>query len=257
MDCVVCHTPAGMFSHKCEDGPVCNVCYSKTPSIFKAKDFDSGVVRFLCRTYDNENTEMCRKFRETCKIGNFHFDSEHLLGVIGKINKDGTIDEGNSDIFSMANLKEINFSMVNTKAFSDRKVTCDIQMTCSFHDSFWKINEIVSRGERCFAQKSSESGVVEFSMPAGVQIVWDDIIKYVNLSRGSKTNAINESLVTEDDLNLFKARVLFMLDTDYSKEEIEEVYQRLKSAFSGDEKRLKEIERAMYILEDHLAMRIF
>lgn len=253
MDCIVCKRPAGFFSHKCEDGAICKECYDKTPAIFKSKQYDAGVVRFMCRNYDQYNEEMCRKFKQTHKLGNLHFDSEHLLAVVGRINKDGTIDEGNPNIFSLANIESLNFVMTNTQAISEKKVTCDIKLQCSFFDSFWKIDEIVSRGETCFAKKNGD--ILEFSLPAGVQIIWDDIIKYVNNSRNKTTQIIDNELVTEDDLNYFKARVLFMVSQGFDENEVEDTYNRLKLAFGDDEERMEVIDKSKFLLLDHIALR--
>lgn len=253
MGCVVCDSPTGMFAHKCLDGPVCNDCYSKTPSFFRVKDFDGGVVRFVCRNYDNDNERMCKIFSETCKVGSFHFDSKNLLGVIGQINKDGTIDDGNSDIFSMANVKEVSFVMINPKAVNEKKVTCDIQIAITFNDTFWTINEIVSKGEVCVIKDEGEN--ISYDLPISVSIAWDEIIKAVNTKRGYIENAINNELVTEDDLAFYKARVLFMVEQDYTIEEIEEVHCKLKNAFCGDEKRLGIVDNAKNLLIGHLSLR--
>lgn len=254
MDCVVCQTPVGLFSHKCEGGAMCKRCYDKTPSVFKAGDNDAGVARFLCRTYDQHNAEMCRKFKETHRVGSFHFDSEHLLAVVGSVKKNGTIEEGDPNVFSLANIESIDFLMVNTQAVSEKKVNCDIRLKCSFFDTFWKVDEIVSKKEGCFAKKTSD-GMLEFSLPAGVQIVWDDIVKYVNNSRLKTTQLIDEELVTEDDLNYFKARVLFMASQGYEEQEVEDTYERLMMAFGDDEEKVETISKARFLLLDHINLR--
>lgn len=253
MDCIVCKNPTGLFSHKCLDGAICKECYEKTPSIFKAKKYDAGVVRSICRNYDQHNKAMCRDFSETHKLGNLHFDCENLLMVVGRINKDGTIDEGDSNVFSLSNLESLNFSMVNTQAISEKKVTCDIKLQCSFLDSFWKIDEVVSKGEVCFAKKVGNS--LEFSLPAGVQIIWDDIIKYVNNAREKTTQIIENELVTEDDLNYFKARVLFMVGQGFDENEVEDTYNKLKNAFKDDEEKMNLITQSKFLLLDHIALR--
>lgn len=253
MDCIVCKNSAGLFSHKCEDGAICKDCYDKTPSIFKSRKHDAGVVRFICRNYDQYNEEMCRKFKETHKIGNFHFDCEHLLAVVGRINKDGTIDEGDPNIFSLANLESLNFAMINTQAINEKKVSCDIKLQCKFIDSFWTIDEVISKGETCFAKKSGD--YFEFSLPAGVQIVWDDIIKYVNNSRNKTTQTIENELVTEDDLNYFKARILFMVSQGFDEEEVEDTYNKFKSVFGEDKERMDVINKARFLLLDHISLR--
>lgn len=251
MNCVICKvsTPS-MFSVPCGNGIVCRNCSKKLPSFFKYHLQDEGAARFLARTYDEENSRMCQVFRETQRVGKLHLDGEHLLAVIGRINGDGTVNDGNPNIFSIANVDSFFFSAVNAKEISPRKVSCDVEFTCSFLNSSFAINEVVSTKETCSA--TEEDGSLMFSLPIGAQIVWDEIVRRINIKRGALSDAIDEELVTEADMEYFKAKILFLLENGYEREEVEDSYKRLRSGFASDEKRLAVIERYKNVLLEHL-----
>lgn len=252
MECVICggNVGVGIFAKKCDDGAICSECAKILPTFFKAHLSEKGAARFLARTYDEENATMCKQFRETARVGKLHMDGEHLLAVIGRINKDGTVDEGNPNIFSLANVDTFFFSTVNAKEINPKKVSCDVQFTCSFLDTSFAVNEIVSVGETCSATEENEE--LYFGLPAGVQIAWDEIARRINLKRGALSNAIDEELVTEADMAYFKAKTLFMLENGYSKVELEDSYERLRAGFEGDEGRLSIIESAKNTLAEYL-----
>ena len=244
MSCTVCKGNTGLFSKSCGHGRLCRDCESKIP-LFSFY-IDEGVARHLCRTYDDKNEQMCKMFQETYRVGDLHFDGIHLLVAIGGVDKNGRLRDGYEGVFSLENVRNLSFSMDKIKITSGKRVFCDVTFSCDFYDSFWSIKHVVSKHETCMVKDDGE--MFSYSLPAGVQIVWDDMIRCVNTYRNFVSNAIENELPTEFDLQLYKAKALFLLQTDFTKQEVYDVYDRLKSAFTGDSYRLNELEKARDVL---------
>jgi len=105
---------------------------------------------------------------------------------------------------------------------------------------------VVSKHEVCLTKE--ENGMLSYSLPVGVQVVWDDIIRSVNTCRNRVSNAIDDELPTEFDLQFYKAKALFLVQSEYRREEVLIIYKKLKAAFEEDPRRLLEIEKAKELL---------
>lgn len=250
VECLVCSTEMGwMQGTRVDGGRVCRECSGKVPALLL--EWGRNLNKYCLENAMRGTAERLERFSATASYGELHIDEIHGLFCIARsLNAEGKPSKGNN-VFAMSDLTEIGLTCGSPRE-TKLGVFVDVELQCAFAEMDFIFKKIVKRNCKCKSKPGE-----------GKRMVWEepgDLVMFQSMLQQVVTNTwerVNQMLCGRAllGLELDKARAVFMLPENYSIEDLEESYCRLRGVFENpDLSREKEIlERYYFLLRSRLS----
>lgn len=206
-------------------------------------NYDSKTISAYGRWEDENGEKLRNSFCETNKYGNLHLDSLNRLIAIGESNEfyNGRIIDEGTLVFKISNLIDVAFDVDVLKS-NEYEIKGNIKISFSLTKPNITIrNLIIKKAEKIHPIEYTENQVM-FTLPPPVQLLWDEIINIIN------NTIANIVPIEHEQKDIIKAMGLYMVDENYTLEEIKKQRNRLMKAFHPDtDKTLEAAKRTQII----------
>ena len=229
MTCLLCGKEISTFSsHKTPDGRICKDCYKTIPSLlWKGSSYLSETTLRVAQKMALENYE---NFFTTSSYGNLRLDEMNsMFAIAKKIDKRGKpIDSFN--IFSIYDLDDIGISCDKLSA-RDNSLYTSVEMTFEILKPRMRTKVTIKKRAKC-KYKQVDSSHIEWTEPK--ELTFFRSILYQMLS--GSFDRLKGLLVgkTLHDWDVEKARTVFMLDDDYTEQDLKKARRLLMKAYHPD-----------------------
>ena len=229
MKCDICGKEVGLFDKKkASNGTLCFNCYKEFPEILQPK-ISHLTINEIAEIVDYENQLKRIDFIESASYKKIHIDDMHGLFAI----QDKCITDGNPlNVFSVLDLKDISLHCKNPKA-NNSGVTCTIELTCEFQNENMSFKTTIANSAKCDVERISRSQV-EWREP-------DELNMFRNIFNQMLKNTVekyqretNWSYRFKSDYDYFEAKSIFLLDDDYTEEDVKRRRKLLMKSFHPD-----------------------
>lgn len=253
-NCCVCEKPLSMLSGvNIYSGKICKKCAAKAPSVAMANssNWSSYSIEAMIQ-YENEVFD---QFDATASYGELHIDTVHgLFAISKKLKDDKPITR---DVFSALDLSEVALYCKSPRV-DNHVVYVDVEFMCRIEPLSLNIKQVIKHKVRC-ETKRVDSAHVEWQTPGDLQI----FIEMFNTMLSGLWQRMNMMLcgTTVQDLELEKARALFMLHEDYTMEDLKKARNLLMKVYHPDVAGVADtteasqiINRSFVLLKNHLKL---
>lgn len=253
--CMLCDLTLNFWnSRKISNGQICMECSSKIPIVVRGDIIEytdieiSNIIDYQLKARETLKKHF-KGFLSTASYGDLLIDENS--GYIG-INKGKELD-----LFFCLDLKDVGISCTNIRVEGNNSVYADIELRCLFNKPNIIFETIIKKHVKCPITKNSPTDV-EVREPNDLIMfknLFNQMLKNADRNVGKKLMSI---LKNKNSLELLKAQTLFMVDEDYTLEDIKETKRILMKAFHPDEgntsniKYSQRINEAFKILKDSL-----
>ena len=248
-ECIICGNAANLFHRKKTfDGFLCSTCMSHIPQVLKPsiRKYSLEQIREIIAWIDKYHSYYIKTFDETASYGDLHIDEYHGLFAICSKKQiiDGKLPDTCYDIFSCLDLTDVGLATKNAAA-NDNSVNVDIELMCEIDHPAISFKKIIKSNAKCI-MKRLDSETVQYSEPESLS-VFRNIFNQMLKSALEKYNYnVQNDFLTKQDVEIFAAKSLFMLDEVFSKEELKQQRNRMLKVFHPDEANGESSEMATY-----------
>ena len=229
MTCLLCGKEISTFSsHKTPDGRICKDCYKTIPSLlWKGSSYPSETTLRVAQKMALDNYE---NFFATSSYGDLHLDEMNsLFAIAKKLDKRGKpIDSFN--IFSIYDLDDIGISCDKLSA-SDHNLYTSVEMTFEILKPHMRVKTQIKKRAKC-KYKQVDSSHIEWTEPK--ELTFFRSILYQMLSGSFDRLKGLLAGKTLHDWDVEKARTVFMLDDDYSEQDLKKARRMLMKVYDPD-----------------------
>lgn len=228
MSCIICEKPAGIGSTRLQNGRVCKDCTSKLPSIMlRGRPYLQEYTLKYAMDYVSKNME---KFQATASYGKLHIDEIHgLFAVSDALNKENKPKSGNN-IFSVYDLGDVGLCC-NSPRFSRGNVFADIEFTCSIENPRVLFKVVIKRNAKCVSKRSGFNDI-DWNEPSDLSMFRTLFNNMLSGAFERIANLLCGKTIYEFELE--KARALFMLDENYTNDNLKKARRLLMKAYHPD-----------------------
>ena len=229
MTCLLCGKEISNFSsHKTPDGRICKDCYKTIPSLlWKSSAYLSETTLRVAQKMALENYE---NFFTTSSYGDLRLDEMNsMFAIAKKIDKRGKpIDSFN--IFSIYDLDDIGISCDKLSA-RDNSLYTSVEMTFEILKPHMRTKVTIKKRAKC-KYKQVDSSHIEWTEPK--ELTFFRSILYQMLSGSFDRLKGLLAGKTLHDWDVEKARTVFMLDDDYTEQDLKKARRLLMKAYHPD-----------------------
>lgn len=254
-NCLICEKPLSLLgSVNIYSGKICKECAAKAPSI--AMECSTNWSSYSVEAMIQYENEVFDQFEATASYGELHIDTVHgLFAVSKKLKDDKPITR---DVFSALDLSEVALYCKSPRV-DNHVVYVDVEFMCRIEPLGLNIKQIVKRKVRC-EHKRVDSAHVEWDVPGDLQVFRE----MFNTMLSGLWQKMNTMLcgTTVQDLELEKARALFMLHEDYTMDELKKARNLLMKVYHPDVAGVADtteasqiINRSFVLLKNNLQLR--
>lgn len=245
-NCVICGSSLNFLnSRKINNGQICVECSNKIPSVVRGDiteytDFEiKEIIDYQLNAKDVLKKHY-KGFLSTANYGDLLIDENS--GYIG-VNKGKELD-----LFFCLDLKDVGISCTNIRVEGNNSVYADIELRCLFNKPNLIFETIIKKHVKCPITKNSPTDV-EVREPNDLimfKTLFNQMLKNADRNVGRKLISV---LKNKHNLELIKAQSLFMVEDDYTLEDIKETKRILIKAFHPDESNTSNTRYAQRINE--------
>ena len=229
--CDICNTYI-IRRKKCKNGQICRSCYTNLPEFIK-KDIKNTTVEQILgwnEHYTYTHANYIDTFSPTASFGSFYIDEANGLIAICPQNKikEGKLHESVRDIFNLLNLRKIHFD-IDPVEQKGHELYCAIKLTIDFTEINKQYTYLIKRKVSC-EKEYVDSEHIQFFPPYSLNM----IETIVQRAYEEAVKNYNNEYLLPNDLELYKAKALFMLDDEYTVDDIKGIYKKLIKTFHPD-----------------------
>jgi hypothetical protein len=233
-NCILCHAPVSVLTQrKIENGVICKDCAAKVPSVIRGKlsnyyDLELKTIIDKMQFVKERND----KFIATASYGKLHIDEVHgLFAVSDKVNADGVLSDTSSIFYCLA-LTEVGLYCTDPTA-QKGKVTCNVEFSCSMSQVNIAFKTRIKTGANCDFKKEA-GNQLSWSEPGDLSLFRSMFNQMIATEAEKLRTNYSKRFETQATLDLFRAETLFMLDGEYTEEDVKKMHNRLAKAFHPD-----------------------
>jgi hypothetical protein len=208
-------------------GYLCRECHAYLPSVVKVAA-DSPACSMLI---DYERKIDRDRFLPSGVLGTLVLDNLHGLFALSPLTKDGDLKQKNN-IFDVRDLSDISIQCIHIHS-TGSNLYCDIEFTAELRVPAVTIRSIIQPKVKCAYTRINDRQV-EWQEPGTVSM-FRSMIKELIIHAYDKTVPMLQSFEALDVLERIKAESLFMVDDDYTEEELKASRNALMKAFHPDD----------------------
>lgn len=223
--CVNCGNKIGIFEkHKCNDGYICQNCYRRIPGFIRydLKHYDVYIIRNIHGYFFNT---MKYRFDSTASYGNLLVDE--INGLIGIKSHDEI------SIFNALDLKDIDIIATDIFADKNNRVKCNIELRCETDNPPMMFKTYIKKNVFC-KSKRVDYEHISWEMPSEIAVIKIVINNALQRAEEKFIKSISNDNLSLHDIEIIKAKALFMIDGEYNISSIKEQRDRLLKTFHPD-----------------------
>ena len=210
--CIICgNSPA---HHKLDGGRICSECLKKLPDYIRInrKLFSAYEIGMLIEYEQNNDFS---KYSKTSGLGSVELDESH--GIIA-INSENSYFKKNKPLYiNILDIKDCSLFVTNAKV-SNSNVYCDSEFSFEIVPCNIEIKVIAKKRIRCEYHRVSRTQI-EWEEPAATSF-FRNIINQTYRNAVERYNLNNTLPNNKQQLDLLKARSLYMLEEDFTVKEL-------------------------------------
>lgn len=250
MSCIICNKPNKSFSgKKLSSGYLCEECSRWVPSLLLKRNKD--LSEFELKHIIQKTQENFDRFSATSSFGTLHIDEIHGLFCIAKDLTENNKPKHDVNIFSIYDLSEVGLTCTSPRA-SNSSVVVDVELRCRLENPSMIILETVKRSCRC-QTKRKNSQYVTWEEPHELEM-FKTLFNQMLSGAWEKVNSVLCGK-TVYAFELEKARAVFMLPNNYTRDELIDAYNLMKRTYDGRETELALLNRYYYFLQSDFTER--
>lgn len=233
---------------KLQSGVICKECRKHFPSVLCLSDYEPHMVRSIVE-YEKEKAA---NFDCTARLGNLYLDEMNLKFAYSISGKETPKEKCN--VFAVQDIEELVLSLSEPVVIKE-KVYCDILLTVYIKSPYIRFCRPIKKKVMCSCKRQDEK-TIKFEEPKELYIIrclFNQMI--ANSVSEMKKLLYLQGKYREQlaDSNLKRAEILFMLDEDYTYDDVKRSRNLLMKAFHPDvsefdDKYAKKINDAFNIL---------
>lgn len=227
MNCSLCGKQLPVIgATNIDNGKICKECAAKIPEcvLELSSRWSSytleAIVQYEDSVYDN--------FEETASYGDLHIDTIHGLFAISKKMVDGR--PAGRDVFSAFDLTEVGLYAKNPRV-DNHMVYVDVEFRFDIQSLGLHITKVIKKKVKCDT-KRVDSEHVEWKEP-GDMLVFIEMFNTMLSGLWQKMNAMLCG-TTVHQLEIEKARALFMLSENYTMDDLKKARNLLMKVYHPD-----------------------
>ena len=224
MECTLCKQPLSIINHKIYNGVICHKCYKKYPSFIR-ENIDTFSDVKLITIQDFLLDRHVNSFTPTAKYGLLEIDS--INGII-QIN-----DNGTNYYINVLDLKSADIFCVCPRVDKYNHVKADVKIQFKTTHPNITISYVIKRNVECNTSKESAKEL-KWTNPTSLDIFISMFNQMILDTCKGYDKLCKETLISKDDINYLKAKSLFMVNDDYSIDEIKKTRNLLLNIFHPD-----------------------
>lgn len=233
MVCNICDKELTAFNkRKIYDGFICKDCCGKLPKV--TLNQISNLRHFeIMDLIENTEREKLKKFEATASYGKLHIDEFNgLFAISDKLDKDGK-PMNSRDIFKCTDLMEAGVYCVKPTVTKNNKVICNIEFKFRLIRPVIDVKLTLKVGTACFS-KRTDSNHLEWDEPGDLSMFRNMFNQMLRTENEKYANPLRDYFLNPENVELFKAKTLFMVDDEYTEEEIRSQRKRLMKVYHPD-----------------------
>jgi hypothetical protein len=222
-----------LAQRKIENGVICKDCAAKVPSVIRGKltnyyDLELRTLIDKVRLSQERND----KFAATASYGKLHIDEVHgLFAISNKVTSDGRLSDPSS-VFHCLDLTEVGLYCTDPAA-QQGKVTCNVEFSCSMEKLNIAFKAKIKTGASCDSKK--EAGNQLSWVEPGDLSLFRNMFNQMIVTEAEKVRMnYSQRFETQATIDLFRAETLFMLEGEYTEEDVKAMRNRLVKVFHPD-----------------------
>lgn len=231
-ECSVCGNSISVWKQvKFMDGALCPECQHKIPQFFK-KQMGNMTLTSIKHLMEYEEKEFLKNFQVTASYGMLHIDEMHgLFCITDKLEGDKPAKD-DPCVFYVLDLGEVGLFCVDAKA-NRKNVLVNVKMQCKFPALALDFGVLIKEKVPCnFKQVTATQ--VEYNEPGDFSMfrnMFNQMWKNENFKLKQK---YEHNFLSKQEIDIFKARCLFMLEESFTKEELKKQRNTLIKAYHSD-----------------------
>ena len=226
-NCAICEKQLPVLgSVSIYSGKICKECAARAPSV--AMENSTNWSGYSVEAMIQYEDEVFNQFEATASYGELHIDTiRGLFAISKKLKDDKPITR---DVFSALDLSEVALYCKSPRV-DNHVVYVDVEFSCRIEPLGLNIKRVVKHKVRC-EHKRVDSAHVEWDTPGDLQV----FIEMFNTMLSGLWQRMNMMLcgTTVKDLELEKARALFMLHEDYTMDDLKKARNLLMKVYHPD-----------------------
>lgn len=239
--CALCGRPVNLISRaKILDGDICGKCLAKLPKVFSAGSLNNLNTEDI-RNILFYNTEINKMdFEVTASYGKLHIDeSKGIFFISDKIAENKPNDL--TSVFYVLDLEEASIYVNNPKVQKDNSVKVDAELSCVFSG---RLNHLafkakIDSGVKCYSKKIDKTHLDWFE-PSDLSVFRNMFNQMIQNEQNKIQKQLN-GYITREDVDRYKAKSVFLLGPEYTKEELDCKKEKLLKAFADDFESIRKI----------------
>ncbi|MBO4847065.1 MAG: J domain-containing protein [Lachnospiraceae bacterium] len=258
--CIVCKKLAIGSPYRCSDGVICKDCSQLMPSstLRSLKMEPASTVKRLIDITRSNIPRYRKIFDETSHFGNIHIDERNGLIALcsNREIKDGKLKSSCKNIFSVLNVQDCNFN-IKTESSSENAVKVSIHFILVLAEPNITIKEQIGHAT-CNAHRVDYEHI-SYSEPSALTLFRSIFVGMLRQTWEKYDYMQSHNFISPQAVELTLSRALFMVDEQYTLNEIKRQRNRLIKAFHPDSnkdidatKYTEKINNAYKILKDNL-----
>lgn len=231
MKCIICGNETGFFSDriKTDNGYICSECAKYLPQNVTIDNLSITALNRIINWNHQYLKSYQKHFMETSCYGDLHIDDVHGLFAIypGKYKR---IPFNCSDIFNILLVKDYSFAMKTSGVSNQNKAYGTAEFACELNNLGISFKKVIKPKIVCHTEEvdSEHYRVVE---PSDLSLMRTTFMQAINNAAYKYNQKFREDIASKEALDVFRAKSLFMVGDNYTKEEIAMQKRRLLKAF--------------------------
>ena len=231
-NCKICHSTIRTWKQtQISDGIICKTCLNRIPQCTHSS-IRNMTANEIKRLIQYEENPLFQKFSVTASYGTLHIDEMNGLFIVSeKSNIHGTPVE-KTNLFHVLDISNAGIYCIKPRIFK-RQVVVDVVFECELNALNIHIKETIRQQIIC-QQKRIDDNHVSWDEPGDLSMfrnMFNQMLKNEDIKFRKKYES---SFVSKEALDIMKAKCLFMLEDDFSKEELRKQRDAYMKLFHPD-----------------------
>lgn len=247
--CVICDEEIRSWRQtRIADGCICRNCSAKVPSII-GPQLSGMSTTSVQRLIQYEESPLFKRFSATASYGAVLLDEMNgLFAINEKLTSDIKL-ENTSNIFHVLDLTEIGIYCVKPRIYRN-SVAIDVELQFAINSLQFKYKSVIRSQVFC-ACKKVDSTHVSWAEPGDLSMFRNMFNQCIKNEEIKLKRKYEKSFMSKEELSIFQAKCLFMIEDDFSRSELRQQKDALSRAFDSavsSDVYMKKINEAYSIL---------
>lgn len=243
MNCIACNAELSLINREKIKNKeyICKKCLKKMPNLISSSisDFESEEIKQVKSYMENNHQKLLEIFEVTDFFGSLFIDQYHGYFALHNPCKvtHKKLPKKCRDIYEFSNLTDAGFLCKNVRNITISGVSLvamDVEFYFSLSYPHISVRTVIGSGVPCDMVRNSK-GTIDYTEPAKLTMFRNQINQILQ-NNYAKNRRYQENVTSDANQNteIIKAMALFMLDENFTKEDLKRQRNRLMKTFHPD-----------------------